>query len=267
MRSDAGAELLERRAALDQLASARARELAALPAAHRQLARPQSIGAFFAQQGFREFRRAAEHLDLKKGYSDLPAAFANTWVNTPESRVLVLDPKMDAVGIAMVQAEDGWVILEAVIIEDRSIPADVGALERLAIIQVNRIRTDNDLRALREHAELSAVARSHSEDMARRGYFAHISPGGRGPADRVRSKGISYTRVAENIQVNNSDDPVTTAVEEWVNSPGHRRNILMSGITHTGMGVAADETGSVYFTQLFLEMGFATDSGAGHRPR
>jgi len=194
--------------------------------------------------------------DVVRGARDnhLSAAFANTWVSSGRVRALSLDPEMDAVGIAVVQAADGWVILQALFLEDLTGPTNLLELERQAIEAVNAVREEHGLKPLVPLDELMQVARAHSEDMIRREFFDHTNPDGESAADRVRARGITYRSVAENIQFNNDRDPVPVAVRQWLESTGHRRNILTARFTHTGMGVAADDYGSVYFTQLFLEL-------------
>ena len=89
----------------------------------------------------------------------------------------------------------------------------------------------------------------------RRNFFDHEDPRGRKPADRVTSAGVSWTRVTENLAMNSGmDDPVASAVQGWMESPGHRANILDPAVTHTGVGIAEDEDGGYAFTQLFVAM-------------
>jgi uncharacterized protein YkwD len=68
----------------------------------------------------------------------------------------------------------------------------------------------------------------------------------------VRGAGLGFREVAENIASNrNVDDPVRTAVEAWMDSSGHRANILNPRVAETGLGVAVDGDGTLFFTQLF----------------
>jgi len=253
MRAGAARRSIARSPQIDRLALERARQIAALPEVHRQLARPSPIGSFFAAQGFRGFRRATEHLDMKKGYDDAVGAFALTWQANSQSREMALDPGMTEVGIAVARSDDGWLVLVAVFIERPSIPTDLVRLERIAHAGVNEARREAGQPPLRLSQELSRVARAHSEAMAEGGFFDHTDRSGREPADRVRIAGIAYRAVAENIQFNNDVDPAPVAVREWLESPGHRENIMTARFELTGMGVAVDDSGGVYFTQLFLE--------------
>src|SRR6185295_20236602 len=116
---------------------------------------------------------------------------------------------------------------------------------------VNQERKAHGLRLLTRAADLSAVAREHSRDMSVRGYFAHRSPDGADLRDRFARSGINrWRQIAENIAYNlGYSDPVVTAVENWMQSQGHRQNILDSRLTESGVGVAVDAAGRVYFTQ------------------
>jgi hypothetical protein len=114
---------------------------------------------------------------------------------------------------------------------------------------MNADRRSNGLPALACHTGIGLVAREHSEDMARRGFFSHSNPEGQQPWDRVREAGIDGWRsVGENIAYGY---PTPEAVETtWMNSPGHRANILNSGYTHIGVG-AYNDNGTWYWTQVF----------------
>jgi uncharacterized protein YkwD len=137
-----------------------------------------------------------------------------------------------------------------------SVPAleDASTIERTAFDKTNEARVKNGLQPLAWDPLLCKMARMHSEDMARRGYFAHETPEGLEPKDRGRALGLMHFRVlAENIAFNKGfADPGAFAVERWMTSGGHRANILYIGFQASAIGsyVAAD--GSVYLTQVFL---------------
>lgn len=132
--------------------------------------------------------------------------------------------------------------------------SELRQLERETIEAVNRVRAQHDAAALDERAVLTDVARAHSQDMARRGYFSHRSPEGDDVVDRVRARGISYRKLGENIQQNRGyEDPVRTAIDSWLHSSGHRQILLDPAFTETGVGAALDEQGHYIFTQIFLK--------------
>jgi uncharacterized protein YkwD len=98
------------------------------------------------------------------------------------------------------------------------------------------------------------MARDHSENMSREGYFSHTTPDGKRLKERAQLVGILQFRVvAENIAYNQGyEDPGAFAVERWMSSPKHRANILSSEFRAMAIGsyVAAD--GAVFLTQTFI---------------
>ncbi len=143
---------------------------------------------------------------------------------------------------------------------------------------INREREKNGLSSLAFNKSLKEIARRHSEDMAGRNYFSHYSPEGHGFSDRykqvgyvckISGKGMSYFTGAENIYQNNLYNRVRivngikyydwnlpetiaeTTVEGWMNSPEHRKNILMPHWQGEGIGVAISSDGKIFITQNF----------------
>lgn len=131
---------------------------------------------------------------------------------------------------------------------------DANAIERKAFEQTNQARIENGLAPLAWDSELCAMARAHSEKMAQQKFFSHESPDGLQLKERAHLSGILHFRViGENIAYNKGyDDPGGFAVERWMNSSGHRANILYNAFQASAIGsyVAAD--GSVYLTQVFI---------------
>ncbi|MBQ3107683.1 MAG: serine protease, partial [Firmicutes bacterium] len=116
---------------------------------------------------------------------------------------------------------------------------------------VNEERAEAGLASLTLSDELSRAARAKAEDMAKNGYFSHTSPTYGSPFDQMHSFGITYSAAAENIAKGYPDaDSVMTG---WMNSEGHRANILNSSFTHLGVGYAVDEHGTTYWVQMFLK--------------
>jgi uncharacterized protein YkwD len=118
--------------------------------------------------------------------------------------------------------------------------------------QINKIRKQQGLSELSYSDQLASVARQYSQKMAERNFFSHTSPDGDSVADRVKSAKIFYWMVGENLfRSTNITQPVPAAVEGWMNSPGHRANILRSEYRETGIGVW--RVGNSYWiTQIFL---------------
>ena len=119
----------------------------------------------------------------------------------------------------------------------------------------NLERTKHGLSPLMEHGLLGAAATAHSEEMLKLDYFSHTSPtpGKTTPEDRVRSTGANPRLVAENIFSCSGYEPngvAQLAVEQWLQSPGHRRNMLDPRATHIGIGFVEID-GSFAVTQVF----------------
>ncbi len=123
--------------------------------------------------------------------------------------------------------------------------------------RINEIRQERGLNQLRDNGRLAQVARNYSQKMARKNFFSHTSPDGDTPAQRVRSAGIFYLVMGENLfKSTNVPKPVPLAVEGWMDSPGHRENILHPEYTQTGVGIWR-EGNTYYITQLFMRSEFS----------
>jgi uncharacterized protein YkwD len=133
-------------------------------------------------------------------------------------------------------------------------PVSAPGLERQVFDLINAERRAHGEATLVWDAELSRMARLHSESMARLGFFDHTDPQGRGTVERAHDCGIyGWRALGENISYNQGfDDPGVFAVERWIRSPRHRDNILNAGFTHSGLGVAKAADGRIFFTQVFL---------------
>ncbi|MGB0034689.1 MAG: CAP domain-containing protein [Candidatus Acidiferrales bacterium] len=115
--------------------------------------------------------------------------------------------------------------------------------------------TKGRARPLQWDARLAAVARAHSEEMARNEYFGHQGLDGSTPAARVSRAGIQWRSTAENI-AKTSD--VVQAEAHFMNEPkfqhNHRGNILNPNYTHVGVGIVRGPDGALYITQEFAEL-------------
>jgi uncharacterized YkwD family protein/spore coat assembly protein SafA len=128
-----------------------------------------------------------------------------------------------------------------------SADSSVVSYEREVIELVNEERSLRGLFPLKEDWQLSRVARYKSEDMRKNNYFSHTSPTYGSPFEMIKSFGISYRSAGENIA---KGQPTPTAVvNAWMNSSGHRANILSKSFTHIGVGY--DPSGR-YWTQMFI---------------
>ena len=108
-----------------------------------------------------------------------------------------------------------------------------------------------DLPALKLNPALSKIARAHSENMARQGKMEHILDK-KGLEDRLREGGYKYAKGGENIAAGEGVS-LAMIMQAWMDSKGHRANILMPEATEIGLGIARDKTGKVYYTQVFAK--------------
>ena len=112
---------------------------------------------------------------------------------------------------------------------------------------VNQRRAEHGLKPLTQDWQLSRVARYKSQDMKDLGYFSHTSPTYGSPFQMMKSFGISYRTAGENIAKGYASPEAV--VNAWMNSPGHRANILNSTYTHIGVGFVSSGN---YWTQMFI---------------
>ena len=151
-------------------------------------------------------------------------------------------------------------------------------LEQRIQERINKERKSRKLAALQFDERLSKIARGHSGDMARRNFFNHVNPDGQDPTERGERAGYACQKVYENYFTeglaenifqgnlygsvrtrgtvksydwNNAEKIATESVTSWMNSPGHRRNILEPNYGKTGIGVFISNDDKVYITQLF----------------
>jgi len=128
-----------------------------------------------------------------------------------------------------------------------SIVSSQTAFENKVLELVNEERAKNGLSALQMDESVRKVARVKSSDMSKNNYFSHTSPTYGTPFEMLKSYGISYKSAGENIaQGYTSPEAV---VKGWMNSSGHRANILNASYTHIGIGYEADGN---YWTQMFI---------------
>lgn len=121
------------------------------------------------------------------------------------------------------------------------------SFEQQVVTLVNEQRAANGLAGLTLNESLSNVARIKSQDMHDNNYFSHTSPTYGSPFDMLKTFGISYRAAGENIAMGYQTPQAV--VDGWMNSPGHRANILNSSYTQIGVGYVADGS---YWTQEFI---------------
>lgn len=114
---------------------------------------------------------------------------------------------------------------------------------------INKQRTNNGLAALKNDSEVQRVTRIKAQDMVDNNYFSHTSPTYGSPFDMLKSFKISYKTAGENIAGNSSNSSAVTA---WMNSSGHKANILNSNFNYTGIGVVSSPKYGKMYVQLFI---------------
>ncbi|MEG1410554.1 MAG: CAP domain-containing protein [Terrisporobacter sp.] len=115
---------------------------------------------------------------------------------------------------------------------------------------VNVERSKRGLKPLTLNTKLSSVATTKSQDMINKNYFSHTSPTYGSPFDMMKQFGISYRSAAENIAKGQTTP--AQVMNSWMNSSGHRANILSANYTELGVGIAKSSNGTIYWTQMFI---------------
>ena len=125
--------------------------------------------------------------------------------------------------------------------------------ERRTFDAINEQRRMHGLPNLIWSDKLGEVAQAHSVNMASDRFFSHVDPLRGGLTRRLNAAGVHWRMCGENIfQAEGYDDPVPVAVEGWMKSPGHRRNILDPNFNHTGVGFTLGPGRVFYVTQEFV---------------
>lgn len=121
-------------------------------------------------------------------------------------------------------------------------------LEAAMLALVNAQRAKAGLRGLTADTETLDVSRAHSRDMFERSYFAHVTPEGRTPFDRLRAARLTYRAAGENLALARTLDMAHTGL---MNSPGHRANILNPAFGRVGIGIVDGGRHGLMVTQTF----------------
>jgi uncharacterized protein YkwD len=123
------------------------------------------------------------------------------------------------------------------------------SIEKQILDQANALRARHPVAPLQADLKAQDVARAHSKDMARRNFFSHDNPDGLSSFERMDIAGISYSSAGENIAVGQFN--AIAVHDAWVNSSGHRKNILSPLFKQLGTGVYFGGEYGVYYTQNF----------------
>ena len=129
--------------------------------------------------------------------------------------------------------------------------SSVKAFEDEVVRLVNIQRSNNGLQPLKSNWEIARVARYKSQDMINKNYFSHTSPTYGSPFKMMESFGIRFSAAGENIAYGQRTP--AEVMNGWMNSPGHRANILNPSYTNIGVGLAKTSSGVCYWTQMFTK--------------
>ncbi|WP_443146793.1 CAP domain-containing protein [Paenisporosarcina sp. TG-14] len=124
----------------------------------------------------------------------------------------------------------------------------ISNIEQQVLTLTNQERAKEGLKALATDAKLMNAAREKSTDMRTNKYFSHTSPTFGSPFDRMKALGIDYRAAGENIAMGQKS--AEEVVKAWMESPGHRENIMKANFTHIGIGYDAQ---GHYWTQQFIQ--------------
>lgn len=175
------------------------------------------------------------------------AAFAQTTNAVPVARLLVLSHSPSAASRPRrVMAAKAGVAGPSL--------SEATEIERRAFDMTNTVRLQSNLAPLAWDPALCRMARLHSENMVRRGFFSHLTPEGLRLRDRAHAVGIvRFLVMGENIAYNQGfADPGAFTVGRWMLSPGHRANILSREFQQSAIGVFVAPDGTIYLTQEFI---------------
>ena len=133
--------------------------------------------------------------------------------------------------------------------KNETISSNLTSDEQEVFNLINQQRMNNGLQALKIDEEVQRVARIKAQDMVDNNYFSHTSPTYGSPFDMLKSFKISYKTAGENIAGNSNNNSAVTA---WMNSSGHKANILNSNFNYTGIGVVNSNKYGKIYVQMFI---------------
>jgi uncharacterized YkwD family protein len=178
--------------------------------------------------------------DLLKGQAPQPQEAPKAETPAPEQEA----PKAEAPAPTQPQAQEQQAQPQA---KPAAETGELSQYEQKVVELTNQERAKQGLPALEVDAELSKVAKEKSRDMQANNYFSHDSPTYGSPFDMMKQFGVEYSAAGENIAM--GQPTPEEVVQAWMNSDGHRKNILSSNYTHIGVGYV--ENGH-YWTQQFI---------------
>ncbi|MGW0824500.1 CAP domain-containing protein [Streptomyces sp. NPDC002845] len=234
---------------LDARLTAAAREHAARMAARGRLTAEGPDGVSMYQRltaGGYAYLTVGEHL---VSGPRTPAEFVEYCLSAEQSRATLCEPAFSEAGVGYVaEPRSGTVYWTALWAR----PFTPAGLERTAaevIALTNAERAGAGLPPLAADPYLTTAAQAHSADMVARAFYSHTSPDGSEPWHRAAAAGSTRRTIGENIACGQRSP--AEVVRGWMDSPGHRANILKPDFTHIGIGFAGGGSAGTYWTQLF----------------
>lgn len=223
----------------------------------------------FGHQGFQEraetiglvlpYQNIAENVAINRGYQDPATVAVKGWLESP-GHLQNIQGDFNLTGIGVSQDGEGKYYFAQIFLKQRApnsstipqVRADgIGFLERETHRQVNQYRLSQNLPLLQLDERVSYEARLFSRKMARKA--AKFSHDGFDERGKAVGKSIPWQKFGENLAYSKGyTDPVGIAVKGWIESPGHRQN-MEGDFETTGIGIAQNDQGEYYFTQLFIK--------------
>ncbi|MBP8535294.1 CAP domain-containing protein [Streptomyces sp. MK37H] len=254
------------RQALDVVNAARARagaapvaldgRLTAAAEAHARAMAAHGAPALESPDGTSLFQRIAAH-----GYTPLtiaehivsgprtPREFVDYCLEGAERRGPFHDPAVVHLGIGRADGRTTGDVYWTAVWARPFTPDGLLRLASEVIALTNAERAAARLAPLAPDPRLTAAAQAHSDDMVARDFYSHTGPEGHQPWDRARAAGATHRGIGENIACGQRSPE--EVVRGWMNSPGHRANILKPDFTHIGVGHATGSRAGTYWTQVF----------------
>ncbi|MFF9038181.1 CAP domain-containing protein [Streptomyces sp. NPDC014892] len=178
-----------------------------------------------------------------------PAEFVDYCRSDPEARRTLCEPACTQAGLGHATDPRSGTVYWTALWAQPFTPAGLHRTATEVIALTNTERARAGLPPLSPDPHLTDAAQAHSADMVARAFYAHTSPDGGEPWHRAAAAGSTRRSIGENIACGQRS--AAEVVLGWMNSPGHRANILKPGFTHIGIGFVGGGAAGTYWTQLF----------------
>lgn len=202
------------------------------------------------------FSKTASYMKNHFGSVEQTTEQVGTWLENQQDEWTVDHFKQQLTNLFQIkerekeQSDSGNVTEPQTSDSDTEVSSEVSAFEKEVVKLVNEERRTRGLEPLKIHKPLSKLAERKSQDMADHQYFSHTSPNYGSPFDMMRQFEFQFRSAGENIAAGQRSP--AQVVEGWMNSDGHRANILHKSFTHIGVGYVEGGSYGTYWTQLFM---------------